>query len=602
MNYVAEPYVFLVDQLLTGLTGGEPREAHTFFPDIDGYSLSRPYTEVKVNSIIITGQASQAFTIFVPGRDWKLSAEGKIVFIADKEDAALPAANAVWPDEGADFFVSFYHDESDNALLTDRNVGSLNRTMAEAFSRELAILEKQLELVYRSGFIDTAKGLALEQVVALLGLKRKRGDYATGNVRFYRESAAPADIFIPSDTRVSTALNPPVSFVTTAGRTLRKGQLSVEARIRAEEKGADSVVAAAAISIINKAVHGVGGVTNDAPALFSGEKETDAELRGRARRVMQRAGRATVGAVINAVSTEAGLKENEIKLVEDFQAHPGIVKLFVARQPTAELASKVESALSASRPAGIRVEHNLKSALQPMETDLVSIEEGREEAGPVDDLSSATAGDGFSLPVKCAVQVYPENSRLTADEQETIKSAVVKAVYEFIDNAAIGKALIYNQLIADVMAIPGIKDVALDLYKDDDAGATGKKNLIVPDGQRALFQNKETDIQVSFIGAPVYFDFRFQVTLKGSHTLAEAELAVKQALVTFFLTSPTTVDGSALSAVLQPSDIYLLASTDQHWTVEYEQAGLTIKEIDEAVTLSAEEQAVLRKVTVEEKL
>ena len=288
--------------------------------------------------------------------------------------------------------------------------------------------------------------------------------------------------------------------------------------------------------------------------------------------------------------------------MEDFQAHPGIVKLFVARQPTADLASKVENALFASRPAGIRVEHNLKSALQPMEIESVSIEEGREEAGPADDLSSATAGNGFSLPVKCAVQVYPENSRLTADEQETIKSAVVKAVYEFIDNAAIGKALIYNQLIADVMAISGIKDVALDLYKAEDAGAKGKKNLLVPDGQRALFQNKETDIQVSFIGAPVYFDFRFKVTLKGSHTLAEAELAVKQALVTFFLTSPTTVDGSALSAVLQPSDIYLLASTDQHWTVEYEQAGLTIKEIDEAVTLSAEEQAVLRKITVEEKV
>lgn len=602
MNYVAEPYVALVDQLLTGLTGGEAREVHKFFPDIEGYSLSCSYTEVKVNTIKITGQAAQVFTVFVPGRDWKLSTEGKVVFIADEEDATLPAANAVWPDEGTEFFVSYYHDKSENALLTDRNVGSLNRILVEAFSRELAILEKQLELVYRSGFVDTAEGTALEQVVALLGLQRKGGDYATGRVRFYRESAAPADISIPSSTRVSTGLNPPVSFVTTAHRTLRKGQLSVEVQIRSEEKGADSVVAAAAISVINKAIHGISGVTNDAPTLFSGEKETDAELRGRAKRVMERAGRATAGAVVNAVSTEAGLKENEIKLVEDFQAHPGIVKLFVARQPTADLASKVETALLASRPAGIRVEHNLKSALPSTETESVSIEEGREEAGPVDDLSSATVGDGFSLPVKCTVQVYPEHSRLTAGEQDTIKSTVIKAVYDFVDNAAIGEALIYNQLIADVMSISGIKDVVLDLYKADDAGAKGKKNLLVPDGQRALFQNKETDIQVTFIGVPVYFDFRFQVSLKGSHTLAEAELNVKQALVTFFMTSPTTIDTSTLSDILQPSDIFSLASADQHWTVEYEQAGLTIKEMDETVTLSAEERAVLRKVTVEKRV
>lgn len=601
MNYVAEPYVALVDQLLTGLTGGEAREVHTFFPAVTGYSLSRSYTEVRVNTIKVMGQAAEQFAIFVPGRDWKLSTEGKIVFLSDAEDAMLPAANAVWPDEGTDFFVSYYHSESGNALLTDRNVGSLNRTLAEAFSRELAVLEKQLELVYRAGFVDSAEGSALDQVVALLGLQRKGGDYASGTVRFYRESVAPADIFIPTGTRVSTVLNPPVSFVTTADRTLRKGQLSVETQVRGEEKGAGSVVAASAISVINKAIHGVSGVINDAPTLFSGEKESDLELRFRAKSVMERAGRATVGAVINAVATEAGLKENEIKLVEDFQVHPGVVKLFVARQPSASLASNVETALLASRPAGIRFDHNLKSALPATENEAVSIADGRDEAGPDAGVSSATAGDGFSLPVKCTVQVYPRNSRLTVDEQETIKSAIIKAVFAFIDNAAIGEALIYNRLIADVMTVSGIKDVVLDLFEAEDAGAKGKKNLLVPDGQRAVFQDKTTDIQVTFVGAPVYFDFLLEVSLKGSHTLAEAELAVKQALVAHFTTLPTAIDASAISSVLQPSDIYSLASGDQHWTVEYEQAGLNIRETDEVVALSAEERAVLRRVTVEEK-
>ena len=293
MNYIAEPYVALVDQLLTGLTGGETREQHQFFPKTTAYSLSRSFSEVKVNTIKVMGQSSKTFMVFIPERDWKFTTEGKVEFFTDKQDALLPGTNAIWPDEGSEFFISYYHNESHKALLTDRNVGSLTRTLAEAFSRELAILEKQLEIVYQSGFVDTAKDNALDQVVALLGLKRKGSDYASGMVRLYRDSAAPGDIYIPADTKLSTNLNPPVSFVTTTKRTLRKGQLSVEALVRSEVAGANGVVAASAINIINKAIHGITSVTNDAATLFTGEKESDEELRLRAKSVMERAGRAT---------------------------------------------------------------------------------------------------------------------------------------------------------------------------------------------------------------------------------------------------------------------------------------------------------------------
>ena len=81
-------------------------------------------------------------------------------------------------------------------------------------SRELAVLNKQLEKVYRSGFLDTAEGRSLDQVVALLGLARKSGEFAAGVVRFFRTSPAQADVFIPAGARVSTAVNPPVSFLT----------------------------------------------------------------------------------------------------------------------------------------------------------------------------------------------------------------------------------------------------------------------------------------------------------------------------------------------------------------------------------------------------
>jgi hypothetical protein len=524
-----------------------------------------------------------------------------VKFLADTKDALLPAKNAVWPDEGTQFFVSYYHNQSHKALLTDRNVGSLTRTLAEAFGRELAILEKQLERVYESGFIDTAKGNALDQVVALLGLTRKGGDYASGSVRLYRDSAAPGDIYIPADTKLSTNLNPLVSFVTTTDRTLRKGQLSVEATVRSETAGAKGVVAAGAINTINKAIHGITSVTNDSPTLFTGEKESDDELRLRTKSVMERAGRATKGAIINAITSEAGLKENEIKLVEDFQAHPGLVKLFIAREPDSALATKVDTALLASRPAGVRFEHNLQNTISMGETALVSHEELREESEFEAFVSSATTREDFRLPIKCNVLVYPENTRVSADEETRLKKAIVDAIFDHVEGVAIGGVIIFNKLVVDIMAQGGIQDIVLDLYNSDDAVQKGKKNLIISDGQRALFLDKQTDIQVQFVGAPVYFDFRFYLSLKAPATLAQAELAIKQKLVSFFSTNPIHIDTAALQAQLQPSSLFDLAGGDQHWTVEYEQAGLTIKELDETLVLSSQEQAVLRKITTEEK-
>ncbi|WP_300455926.1 baseplate J/gp47 family protein [Desulfobacula sp.] len=601
MNYIAEPYVALVDQLLTGLTGGETREVHQFFPKTPGYSLSRSFSEVKVNTIKVLGQSSEAFLVFIPGRDWQFTTKGKIKFLTDTEDALLPGANAIWPDEGSEFFVSYYHHESDNALLTDRNVGSLTRTLAEAFSRELAVLEKQLEMVYQSGFIDTANGTALDQVVALLGLTRKGGDYAGGTVRLYRESAAPGDIYIPADTKLSTNLNPPVSFVTTSDRTLRKGQLSVEATVRSEVAGATGVVAASAINIINKAIHGITAVTNDAPTLFSGEKESDQELRLRAKSVMERAGRATKGAIVNAITSGAGLKENDIKLVEDFQGHPGLVKLFIAREPDAALAANVDNALLASRPAGVRFEHNLQNTISIDNRVAVSDEDLREESAFEVSMSSSMAGDDFRLPINCNILIYPENTRLTADEKTRLKNSIVTAVFDHVDSTPIGGAIIFNQLIVTIMAQGGIRDIVLDLYPSEDVTQKGRRNLIVPDGQRAVFLDKQTDIQVLFVGAPVYFDFRFSLGLKVANTLAAAELEIKQKLVSYFSTAPATIDSSGIQAQLQPSDVFTLTEADQHWTVEYEQAGLMIKELDETMMLSPEEQAVLRKITTEEK-
>ena len=54
---------------------------------------------------------------------------------------------------------------SDSTSLETLTPGSVARTLAEAFSRELATLYEQLGEVYESSFVDTATGESLEVLV-----------------------------------------------------------------------------------------------------------------------------------------------------------------------------------------------------------------------------------------------------------------------------------------------------------------------------------------------------------------------------------------------------------------------------------------------------
>lgn len=602
MSYVAEPYLYVTDQILTALTGGVGRESHRFFAGANSFSFEFGADVVITESVRVIGQASQSFFSFQEGRDFTIDdGDGLLRFKEDKKTKGQPDSKATWPDEGSEFFVSYYHSESGKAPLTDRNVGSLTRTMAESFARELAVLRKQLELVYKSGFVDTAEGVALDMIVALLGLSRKSREYAAGSVRFFRETSAPADIYIPDGTRVSTDVNPPVSFVTSIAKTLRRGQLSVELEVLAEVKGTVGVVAAKAITVINQPILGITGVTNDAPTVFGGAGESDVELRARAKKVVERAGKATPRAIINALTELEGLKENDIKVVEELHLRPGVVQVFVARNPNDQLLAKnVQEKILDSRAAGIRVEHNLQVALPQKPNDRLPIFEGR------DDLEAVTfpPDQNFALPMTCDVLVFPDNPRLTGIEKTALTQAVRGAVVAYIAASAIGGTIVYNQLVADIMALPGVLDIILDIRAKVDPSGKGKKNLQVPDGRRAVIApvDEERDITVHFIGE-VNFDFQIKVTLKGAGTLTDAEKEIRQKLIEFFAGSPAAVESSTLMTNLGVSDFFDISqSADLKWTVEYDQAGLVVHEQggdDASTSIAPGDRAILRELKVE---
>lgn len=599
MSYVSEPYLYVTDQILTALTGGVGRESHRFFAGANSFSFEFGADVVITESVRVIGQASQSFFSFQEGRDFTIDGNGFLRFKEDEKTEGQPDSKATWPDEGSEFFVSYYHSESGKAPLTDRNVGSLTRTLGESFARELSVLRKQLELVYKSGFVDTAEGVPLDMVVALLGLSRKSREYAAGSVRFFRETSAPADIYIPDGTRVSTDVNPPVSFVTTAAKTLRRGQLSVELEVLAEVKGTAGVVAAKTITVINQPILGITGVTNDAPTVFGGAGESDVELRARAKKVVERAGKATPRAIINALTELEGLKENDIKVVEELHLRPGVVQVFVARQPTTGLATGVQEKILDSRAAGIRVEHNLEMIIPQKPNDRLPIFEGR------DDLEAVTFPPAleFALPMICDVLVFPDNPRLTGTEKTALTQAVRGAVVAYIAASSIGGTIVYNQLVADIMALPGVLDISLDIRANVDPSGKAKKNIQVPDGRRAVIapNDEEKDITVHFIGE-VNFDFQIKVTLKGDATLADAEKEIRQKLIDLFAGSPAVVESSTLMTKLGVSDFFQILPADLKWTVEYGLAGLVVHDQggDGASTrITPGDKPILREVKVD---
>ena len=81
--------------------------------------------------------------------------------------------------------------------LTDFEEGSVVRSLYESFAYEMAVLYEQLDLIYQSGFIDTAEDANMDRVVAVLGIKRNEPDFATGVVTFERDKGLNEELIIP---------------------------------------------------------------------------------------------------------------------------------------------------------------------------------------------------------------------------------------------------------------------------------------------------------------------------------------------------------------------------------------------------------------------
>lgn len=232
--------------------------------------------------------------------------------------------------------------------LTDAAEGSVVRTLAEAFARELAVCYEQLDSVYRNAYLDSASGAALDNVVALLGLARQRGGHLEGSVVFGRGQPAPEDIHIPLGTLVAGRGVP--LFATTAGSVLDKGERNVLVGVRAVDPGG-APVKAGLLTHLPRPIAGLETVTNPGDLLLRQREETDDELRARARRLVLSSHTGTVAALAEAARS---LGIREVQVIENPGGRPGEVEVVLGDTDIpADLLEQVRNRLEDVRPAGI---------------------------------------------------------------------------------------------------------------------------------------------------------------------------------------------------------------------------------------------------------
>jgi uncharacterized phage protein gp47/JayE len=158
-----------------------------FKSSIASYELPRSAIDV----IRVTGFHLKTFTVFQSGRDYTFSAN-RLNFIPE----------GTLPDDTSRVDIEFTFRE-ERSGLTDFNPGSVVGTLLRAVSRELTVLYAQMDEAYRRAFIDEATGVALDNVVALLGIVRTPALKSKGFVTFLRKKPATQTVVIPAGTRVA---------------------------------------------------------------------------------------------------------------------------------------------------------------------------------------------------------------------------------------------------------------------------------------------------------------------------------------------------------------------------------------------------------------
>lgn len=347
VTLIERPYQEIVDDILTAMVGGVVREPIFFDVKEDLYQLAQPANAIRsITGSILAPDLSTVHYVFLNGVDFTFDAG---------HNAVVWLKGGQQPADESNFYVDYFRPDS-TSPLTDINIGSVTRTVSEAIGREIATVYQQINQAYRSGYVDTATSQSLDLVVSILDVIRKTKDFATGLVTFFRDtSIGDGSITIPPGTLLSTTKGD-ATFVTDELRTLQRGQVRVDAPIRASDvsKGQVGIVPAGAITTLSQAIIGINRVTNFDATILGNTNETDEQLRTRAKAVLRGSGKATIAAITEIVLEEGATVTAlwDPNSAPPNTALPGTFVMQLQARP--ERFVSIQSAVQQTRAAGVQ--------------------------------------------------------------------------------------------------------------------------------------------------------------------------------------------------------------------------------------------------------
>jgi hypothetical protein len=273
----------------------------------------------------------------------------------------------------------------------------------------------------------------------------------------------------------------------------------------------------------------------------------------------------------------------------------------------ATAAARAVEYLEEVRPVGVRLTHNIDVPLPG------GVPSGPGAGTPADNsgepatfAAPANAADLF-LPVDVRAELAPASLALTAAQRKALEAKGRKAVEDFFKEAGIGEALVYHRLIALLMQIDGVLDVALDMYPSPGGKATGtpltRTRNVVPDNPGV--KPVAGSLEVSVGGALVVLDVTVAIALEGvlksddATTIATNTADVRQTIENRLkneLKSPrvATINVAELTRMCGGGETYGIKTL--HYTAEYVESGARIRQQDVALALSGLERIWIRKL------
>jgi uncharacterized phage protein gp47/JayE len=516
MNFQPRLYPDIVRDLLVTLTGGTVRE-QVLVPVATGEAVvldrlaDRPLRRVShIEGFVERSGAEGGIAAYrFTSADFELIAsagDGVLDAVRFRPEGRQPAS-------GTMLTVSYYPDDIPAPPLTDLNVGSVTRTLMESVGVELALQEQLLEQVYRSAFLETAEGGALDKVVALVGVTRLPGGVPITRLRFTRLAGSTGQVTIPTGTAVTDETGE-LRYATLAPLTLEPGE--VERQTLAASTNAAAPAPATVLTRPEVLIAGIGAITNPTAAGPAAAPETDDALRKRARKALHIATTGTLDALEYGVKGIEGVKD--VTVTEFPNGVPGEVRLDIvyANPGDPALEARVASRIRALRPAGIRVNF----------------------------------GEAQTVKLSVTVALTLENAVFPESDFDALKADLETRLVAVIDAVSPGGTVRRGPLVAAALQDARILDAAITLTPETGAGG---ESFQLPDGTGLDLQRPFSfpapvilnDSAGAAGGPPVEVDLVLPITLQPGETAASAEAALRLAAESYL--GSAAASGAALS-------------------------------------------------------